>query len=177
MRLHRFALTGTAALLLCGCTDASGRAAPTAPASPALAALGAQQVDAAGNFDALVDFSTLTLTPRGRNCLIDVRGQLVFTGTLEGTADAHTTALVFATCEEVATTPPGTYPDVFESEIAFEGTVNGEPVEATGWYMGRSEPGGAIDGRFVLHGGVRGELDVDARIAVGGEYRGSIVVR
>lgn len=177
MRLHRIALTGTAALLFCGCTDASRLVAPASPTALARAAVPARQVDAAGHFDALVDFSTLTLTPRGQNCLIDVRGELVFTGTLEGTADAHTTALVFATCEQVATTPPGTYPDVFKSEIAFEGTVDGEPVEATGWYMGRSEPGGGIDGRFVLHGDVRGELDVDARIAVGGEYRGSVVVR
>ena len=174
MRLHRFALTGTAALLLCACADAPG---PLAPPSPVGAEDPAQQVDAAGAFDAIVDFSTLTLTPRGQNCLIDVRGTLVFTGTLTGSADAHTTALAFATCEEVATNPPGTFPDVFKSELAFAGTVNGEPVEATGWYMGRSEPGGAIDGRLVLQGDVRGEMDVDARIAVGGTYQGSVVVQ
>ena len=37
--------------------------------------------------------------------------------------------------------------------------------------------GPAIDGRFVLQGDVRGELDVDARIAVGGDYRGMVVVK
>ena len=173
MRLPRLA-AASLALLVVACTDAPDALAPS---SPARAASAAQQVQAAGHFDALVDFSTLTLTPRGENCLLDVRGQLVFTGTLEGTADGHTSALVFATCEEVATTPPGTYPDVFKSELAFEGTVNGEPVTATGWYMGRSEPGGAIDGRLVLHGDARGALDVDARIAVGGEYAGMVVVR
>ena len=175
MRLPRLVVAAAASLFALGCTDAPDA---LAPASPALAAQPAQQVHATGHFDALVDFSTLTLTPRGQNCLLDVRGQLVFTGTLEGTATGHTSALVFATCEEVmAGLVAGTfYPDVFKSELAFTGTVNGEPVEATGWYMGRSEDG-VIDGRLVLHGDVRGELDVDARIAVGGEYDGTVVVR
>ena len=173
MRLHRLAFAGTAALLLCGCADAPGI---VAPGSPARAAHAARQVDAAGSFDAIVDFSTLTLTPRGENCLLEVSGQLVFTGTLQGTATGQTSALVFATCEEVAAAP-GTHPDIFRSELAFEGTVDGEPVEATGWYMGRSTPEDGIDGRLVLHGDVRGELDVAARIAVGGTYQGSIVVR
>ena len=175
MRLPRLVVAGTAALLAAGCTDAPDALAPTMPAREMQAA---RQVEAAGHFDALVDFASLTLTPRGENCLLDVRGQLVFTGTLDGTADAHTTALVFATCDEVAAgLQVGTfYPDVFKSELAFEGTVNGEPVEATGLYMGRSEPGGAIGGRVVLQGDVRGELDVDARIAVGGEYGGTLVI-
>jgi hypothetical protein len=43
--------------------------------------------------------------------------------------------------------------------------------------MGRSQPGGGIDGRLVFHGDMRGELDVQARIAVGGEYAGSVVVQ
>lgn len=174
MRMPRLASSAMAALLLTGCTDAPDPLAPTVPAGVARAA---QHVDASGSFDALVDFSTLTLTPRGQNCLVDVKGQLVFTGTLEGTATGHTQALVFGTCEEFLATPPGGLPDVFKSELSFTGTVNGERVEATGWYMGRSDPVDGIDGRFVLHGDVRGELDVDARIAVGGSYRGSIVVR
>jgi hypothetical protein len=175
MRLSPLVAAGSIALLLVACTDARDTLAPS---SPALDAMPAQQVQATGHFDALVDFATLTLTPRGQNCLLDVRGALVFTGTLEGTATGHTQALVSATCEEVAAgLQTGTfYPDVFKSELAFTGTVNGEPVEATGWYMGRSQPGGAIDGRLVLHGDVRGELDVDARIAVGGEYGGTLVV-
>jgi hypothetical protein len=76
----------------------------------------------------------------------------------------------------VATSPPGTYPDVFRSELAFAGTVDGEPARANVRYMGRSQPGGQIAGRLVLSNGVQGVLEVEAQVAVGGEYRGSVVV-
>ena len=175
MRLLRIAVAGTAALLVAGCTDAPRLLGPTTPR--AASANAARQVDASGHFDAIVDFRTLVPTPRGQNCLLDVDGQLVFTGTIVGTATGHTQALVSATCAEVASAPPGTYPDVFHSALVFDGTVDGTPVHAEGWYMGRSQPGGGIDGRLVLHGGARGVLDVQARIAVGGDYAGSLVVQ
>lgn len=175
MHIARILVTGTVLLLVGGCTDARDIAGP---AGPARAASPASRVDASGSFDALVDFSTLTLTPRGSNCLIVVEGKLVFSGTIEGVADGRTSALVFATCEEVATTPPGTYPDVFRSELSFTGTVDGAPVEdVDGLYLGRSQPGGHIDGRFVFSDGMAGELDVDAQLAVGGTYDGAVVVR
>ena len=125
----------------------------------------------------MVDFSTLTLTPRGRNCLLVVKGQLVFSGTIEGAATGETSALVFAPCEEVATTPPGTYRDVFRSELVFEGTVNGEPASANVMYAGRVQPGGQIDGRLLFSHGIRGRLHAEAIVAVGGEYHGAVVVR
>jgi hypothetical protein len=77
----------------------------------------------------------------------------------------------------VASTPPGTFRDVFKSELVFKGTVDGAPVQANLLYMGGVEPGGAIDGRLVFSNGVAGQLDVKARVAVGGEYRGSVVVK
>jgi hypothetical protein len=77
----------------------------------------------------------------------------------------------------VAASPPGTFPDVFRSELAFEGTVDGEPARANMLYMGRVQPGGQIAGRLVLSDGVRGKLEVEARVAVGGEYGGSVVIR
>jgi hypothetical protein len=77
----------------------------------------------------------------------------------------------------VAANPPGTFPDVFKSELAFEGTVDGDPAQANVLYMGRVQPGGRIEGRLVFSNGVSGVLDVDARVAVGGEYSGSVVVR
>jgi hypothetical protein len=43
--------------------------------------------------------------------------------------------------------------------------------------MGRSQPGGHIDGRFVFSNGVAGRLEADAKIAVGGTYQGSLVVQ
>jgi hypothetical protein len=183
MRILRLVATGTALLVVGGCADGRNILDPTAPTpsvqghSPELPASPARQIQASGHFDAIVDFSTLTLTPRGRNCLLRVDGQLVFTGTIEGVATGQTTALVFAPCSDVATSPPGTFPDVFRSELAFEGTVDGEPARANVLYMGRVQPGGQIAGRLVLSHGVQGRLEVEARVAVGGEYRGSVVVR
>lgn len=127
-------------------------------------------------YDAIVDFTTLTLTPRGRNCLLRVDGQLVFSGTIEGAATGTTTALVFATCSEVATTPPGTHPDVFKSELAFEGTIDGVPAEGDMMYQGRSQEGGRIEGRIIGSRGISGVLEVDAQRAVGGSYSGLLVV-
>ena len=85
-------------------------------------------------------------------------------------------ALVVAPCADVMTTPPGTYRDVFKSELEFEGTVDGEPAEANVLYMGRVQPGGAIEGRLVFSNGVQGRLEVDAVVAVGGDYSGEVVV-
>ena len=182
MRILRLAATGTALLIIGGCADGRTILDPAPPAlagqgrSPELAARPARQVQASGEFAALVDFSTLTLTPRGRNCLLQVDGQLVFTGTIAGVATGQTRALVFAPCSDVATSPPGTFPDVFKSELSFEGTVDGEPAQANVLYMGRVQPGGHISGRLVLSNGVQGRLEVEAQVAVGGEYRGSVVV-
>ena len=175
MKTLRFVAAATAVFTL-GCADG-----PTGPDHPAPAlALGAspaRQVQATGAFDAIVDFSTLTLTPRGRNCLLTVMGQLVFTGTIVGPAVGQTTALVFASCEDVATNPPGTFPDVFHSELEFDGTVNGDHAQANVRYVGRSEPGGHIDANLLFSRGVEGRLAADAQLAVGGTYDGAVVVR
>jgi hypothetical protein len=169
-----------AVLTIGGCADGPTIFDPARsfqnPASAASAS-SARRIPASGEFDALVDFTTLTLTPRGHNCLIHVKGQLVFTGTLEGPATGQTTALVFAACPDVAANPPGTFPDVFHSELVFDGLVDGEPARANVRYMGRSEPGGHIAGRLLLSHGVAGRLAVDAQLAVGGEYDGSVVVK
>ena len=181
MRILRLVATGTALLIVGGCGDGRGVLGPAAPAlsvrghSSGLAA-SARQIQTSGHFDAIVDFSTLTLTPRGNNCLLQVEGRLVFTGTIAGVATGQTRALVFAPCSDVATSPPGTFPDVFKSELSFEGTVDGEPAQANVLYMGRVQPGGHISGRLVLSNGVQGRLEVEAQVAVGGEYRGSVVV-
>jgi hypothetical protein len=131
-----------------------------------------------GDFAAVVNFATLTLTPRGRNCLLQVDGRLNFTGTIVGAAIGQTTALVFAPCNQVAANPPGTFRDVFKSELKFEGTVDGEPASANVLYMGRVQPGGEIKGRIVFSRGVQGSLEIeDTKVAVGGEYSGLIVIR
>ena len=172
MRILRLAAPGIAVLLAAGCNghDVLG------PPAPAVAAIGAGQVATSGLFDANVDFTTLSLTPRGSNCLLVVKGQLVFHGTIEGVANGQTTALVFATCEEVASLPPGTDPDVFKSEAEFRGTVAGEPATAHLLYQGRVQPGGHIDGHLIFSNGIAGTLDAEAQVAVGGEYHGSLVV-
>ena len=182
MNIVRFLSTGTAILIVCGCGESRYPFDPTVPSftvqsGAAELRASARQIQTSGQFDAIVDFSTVTLTPRGRNCLLQVDGRLVFTGTIEGTATAHTSALEFAPCSEVPTVPPGTFADVFKSEAVFVGTVDGEPARANLLYMGRVAPGGTIAGRFVFSNGIEGRLDVTARVAVGGTYQGSVVVR
>jgi hypothetical protein len=174
MTRARLVVAGMLSLAAAGCAE---RREVVGPEGAALAVSAARQVDASGEFAALVDFSTLSLTPRGQNCLLVVAGRLVFSGTIEGTATGVTTALVSAPCEDVATTPPGTFSDVFHSRLSFEGTVDGEPAQADVIYAGRVQPGGAIAGRLLFSGDVRGELSADARVAVGGDYSGSVVVQ
>lgn len=176
MRVPGLVATATAAVIAGGCgrdINATGPSSRDVSSVPSLSAL---RVETSGPFDAIVDFSTLRLTPRGSNCLLDVDGRLVFHGRIEGVGIGHTTALVFATCADVIASPPGTDPDVFHSEIAFEGTVGGVPASAHVLYQGRSQPGGHIDGRLIFSNGVAGELAADAQIAVGGVYSGSLVV-
>ena len=47
-----------------------------------------------GDFTVVIDFDTLTLTPVDGNCLLEVQGQVEFTGTLQGSAPSATRALV-----------------------------------------------------------------------------------
>lgn len=168
------------AIVVIGCGGDAGRAL-TAPAArvdlatqaPAAAA---QPTQTFGTFDANVDFSTVTLTPKGENCLLTVQGQLVFHGTIEGTANGTTSALEFGPCSVVAVNPPGTFPDVFQFDGNFVGTIAGQPVQSSVRYMGRVAVGGAIDGRFEFSKGAAGKLDVTAIVAVGGSYQGQVVV-
>ena len=180
MDILRLTAAGTL-LIVVGCTgrDVLAPAAPAssdfahAPASPAVAA---GRIETSGLFDANVNFSTLQLTPRGSNCLLDVDGQFVFHGTIQGVANGHTSALVFATCADVASKPPGTHADVFTSKATFEGTVGGQPASAKVLYQGRVQPGGHISGHLIFSDGVSGELSAEAQVAVGGSYSGSLVV-
>lgn len=139
------------------------------------AGAGAALAPATGAFVANVDFATLTLTAHGSNCLWEVEGQLVFSGTLEGEANGKTTALVFASCQDVLSNPPGTFPDVFQSEAEFDGTVNGVPAQAGLVYQGRAQAGGQIDAMIRLSGGVQGTLQVEAQLAVGGSFEGFVI--
>ncbi len=184
MQILRLVATGTALFILAGCADGGTVLDPSPPApsvesrSSDLSIARARKVRVSGDFAAVVNFATLTLTPRGRNCLLQVEGQLNFTGTIVGEAVGQTTALVFAPCSDVAANPPGTFRDVFKSELEFEGTVAGEPASANVLYMGRVQPGGKIEGRIIFSRGVQGRLEIeDTRVAVGGEYSGSVVVR
>ena len=181
MNALRFVFTGLVALILIGCTDGRDSFVATAPSAARSPAAGvspnaARPIQTSGTFDAIVDFPTVTLTPKGGNCLLEVQGHLIFHGTIEGTANGVTSALEFAPCSQVALHPPGTFPDVFKSVAVFDGTIAGEPAHANLLYMGRVQVGGAIDGRFVFSNGVAGELDANAIVAVGGTYRGQLVV-
>lgn len=134
----------------------------------------ADSIRANGEFTANVGFTTLNLTPVGVNCLLEVDGYLVFTGTLDGVASGTTKALVFAPCEDVAVNPPGTFKDIFRSKLEFLGTVNEKPAAADLTYKGVTEVGGQIKAKFLLRNGLKGVMKVDAIVAVGGSYRGVV---
>ena len=141
--------------------------------SPALADDN-RSVLAVGDFT--VQISSITPTPVGSKCLLEVNGQLNFTGDIIGVATGTTRALVFATCNDVFTNDLGTFADVFRSELFFEGTVDGSPVEANMVYKGISEIGGDIKARLILSGDAEGELLVGAVVAQGGSYAGELEV-
>ena len=180
MRMLRIAAAATTLVIVSACSDGRGIADPAASSAAgtrAASSEAARRVETSGQFVAQVDFSTLTLTPRGSNCLLTVNGQLVFTGTIAGTGVGQTKALVSAPCADVATSPPGTFSDVFKSELRFIGTIGGVPVAADMRYIGRVQPGGAIEAHLVLSHGAAGVLNTsNARVAVGGDYSGQIVV-
>jgi len=133
------------------------------------------ELTASGTFDTTLDFSTLTVTPVGKACRLNVEGQLDFDGTLDGTADAATTALIFAPCSDVQSTPPGTFADVFRSRLEFQGTVAGTPATAEILWVGVTRAGGEIDAVMLVDGDdVRGRLHVDAIVGVGGSYQGTL---
>ena len=183
MTTMRFAPPAVVLFLIGACADAGRDSSmltdPTLSVreGSAVTAHSAARVHVSGDYVALVDFSTLTLTPRGTNCLLEVDGQLVFTGTIQGTATGRTSALVFAPCADVASNPPGTFGDTFKSEATFEGAIDGEPARAHLRYVGRVHPGGAISARLIFSGGVSGSLEThNAVVAVGGDYSGNVVV-
>jgi hypothetical protein len=131
-------------------------------------------VPAEGDFVAAVDFSSLQARDvRGNKCEFTVDGTLTFSGTVDGTADGVTTAVIFAPCADALANPPGTFVDVFEFEGRFEGDVLGSPASGSVRYAGITRVGGGIDALITLRGeDARAVLRADARVAVGGTYRG-----
>ncbi len=128
-----------------------------------------------GNFTVEIDFSTLTLAPVGGNCHLKAEVELVFTGTLEGVANGPIRVLVLAPCGDVSAFPPGTFKDVFRSNLEFMGTLDGEPVIADAKYGGVTDAGGAIKGLMHLSNGLKGVLNVNAVAAFGGSYQGKVM--
>lgn len=143
-------------------------------AAPAAAAA---RVKATGSFTTELFLPTLKTTPVGAHaCHLTVEGRLTFEGTLEGTGEGRTTALIFAPCDDVATNPPGAFADVFTSQIAFDGTVDGTPVTADMVWLGKTKAGGAITSVMLVGGDVEGLLRVDAVVGQGGTYRGLVAL-
>ena len=80
--------------------------------------------------------------------------------------------LIAASCDDVATTPPGTFADVFAFVGDFAGTIDGEAAEAKLGYAGATRAGGAVKALMTLSHGARGLLKVDAVAGQGGRYAG-----
>jgi hypothetical protein len=174
--IHRSAaVLSLIALLFAGTTPAV--ALPSGQ-SKAMRVESARQVHAAGSFTALVDFSTLAASDVARSkCAFQVEGTLAFTGTLDGVARGRTTALIDAPCSEALSNAPGTFRDLFRFDGDFAGTVDGAPTTGPLSYAGVTRPGGSIDAGIVLRGdsATAALRAIDARLAVGGRYRGIAV--
>ena len=69
-------------------------------------------------------------------------------------------------------TPPSAFNDVFTSKLEFAGTVDGAPTVADITYRGTTQVGGDIDALMIASNGLRGVLNVDAVVAIGGSYEG-----
>ncbi|MCE7981145.1 MAG: hypothetical protein DYG89_08135 [Caldilinea sp. CFX5] len=124
-----------------------------------------------GAFTAAIDFSSLRTEPVGANCQLTVQGTLTFSGRLAGDATATTRALVMGDCSSVVSNPPGTFADVFQSELLFTGTLDGAAVaDLAILYQGKTAVGGAITGQVRLANGRAGVLDVEGVVAQGGSY-------
>jgi hypothetical protein len=170
MRVRRVRTAAAAGLAVLGLLlPTTAAAAGRPPGASSTAA-----VPAAGDFVASVDFHSLQAREvRGDKCEFTVQGALTFSGTVEGTADGTTTAVIFAPCAQALAAPPGTYRDVFAFEGQFTGEVLGDPAAGVLRYAGVTRVGGAIDAGIVLTGDdVRAVLRADAQVAVGGSYRG-----
>jgi hypothetical protein len=124
-----------------------------------------------GAFTAAIDFSSVRTEPVGANCRLTVQGTITFTGRLAGDATATTRALVMDDCPSVASNPPGTFADVFQSELLFIGTLDGVAVANLAiLYQGKTAIGGEITGQMRLANGRAGVLDVEGVVAQGGNY-------
>ena len=131
------------------------------------------KIPATGEFTLTADSSSFVLTPNGNNCNLQVSGSAALTGTVEGVATGTTHAKVFATCDEVGTSPPGSIRDIFQSDLQFEGTIDGVDAMADITYRGKTAAGGVIeDAQFKFSNGAIGLLTVDAVVLVGGTYEG-----
>lgn len=162
-------VTRCAGLIIAGVIVAAGAAGP---AHATGASKGASE--ASGEFTAAIDFGTLALERLpGKRCRLTVDGTLTFTGTLQGTATGTTTATVYAPCDDVQITSPGTFRDTFRFDGTFDGTVDGTATTAPLTYFGVTAPGGEI--RAAIH--VKGDrsrayLRAQASIAEDGVYTG-----
>ncbi len=137
----------------------------------------AKPISSSGSFTADIIFDEIELIPVGANCQLMVPGVVQFEGTLAGTGNAVTSALVLASCDEFAGAPIGFYRDVFSSDIQFEGTLDGNPVTAGIRYHGTVAPGGDINAVMNFSGGLRGSVKVEGTVAEGGDYSGKIVLK
>ncbi len=98
---------------------------------------------ARGEFTVTFDLASVNLQPVGdKACKLTADTTLTFTGTLVGAAEGATVVLIAASCDDVATTPPGTFADVFTFVGDFAGTIDGEAAEAKLGYAGATRASG-----------------------------------
>ena len=163
--------------LVSGCADEN-------PVGPELATASEAWSASRGSATALASAAgpfTVQLTglpvaePLGANCRLTAPVQLDLSGDLVGAATGEITVLIFASCTDAVTNPPGTFRDRFRATTTFEGTLFGSGERAHLAYVGRTAVGGEVRGRFLVRGSSHGVLKVTATAGAGGSYSGVLL--
>ena len=185
----RFVLAAIGVVLLGGLPAGPAAAAGLSPGSPppgsqALGASGGvaspypgSAGPAQGDLVVRVDPSTLRAEPvaQGTRGRLRAGVTITATGTVAGTAEGTTTAIVHAPCAAATSNPPGAFADTFRFTGAFHGEVLGSPTTAAVEYAGLTRPGGDVSAALVLHGDVTVLAAVRARVGATGTYRGLVI--
>lgn len=131
-------------------------------------------LQAEGHFLTEIDPSSIELKDLpGNRCEFSVNATATFTGTLSGQADGRTTAIIFTTCENAGSNPPGTFRDIFGFDGEFVGTVAGAATAGPLAYAGVTAPGGDVMAGVHFDGeDTWALLRAEGTVAGGSDYSG-----
>lgn len=110
----------------------------------------------------------------GGNCVVDLRQQYTFSGTLDGTAEIDYRILTYGPCP-AGLPRPGSYRETWIAHGTFSGSFDGAEARARFTYTADVQRGGEVRGRIELGEGLSGELTVQGDFFSGAlSYEGDV---